>query len=129
MNVVLLRESFDLVAPRKEAFAAAFYDRLFSQFPATKSFFAQTDMKKQQAALVGALALVVSGVEKGEDLTGVLKSLGTRHESYGVLPEHYPIVGQVLIETFQAFLGPDWTPAYEETWVTAYGVVTQSMLN
>src|SRR5947209_14775206 len=35
MNVVLLKESFDMVAPHKDAFAQSFYERLFSDYPQT----------------------------------------------------------------------------------------------
>ena len=128
MDAVLLRESFNLVAPDKEKFAEAFYDRLFTTFPETRQLFAKTDMKQQQTALIAAIALVVAGVEKGENLAPVLRTLGERHEKYGVKPEHYSLVGQALLETFSAFLGPQWTPAYLETWTQAYTVVSQGMI-
>lgn len=128
MNASLLRTSFDLIAPRKDEFAEVFYQRLFEKYPATREFFSKTDMSKQARSLAGALALVVAGVEKGENITPVLKSLGDRHKTYGVLPEHYPIVGEVLIESFQNFLGSQWTPAFQEAWSEAYGVIVQTMI-
>jgi len=128
MDVVLLRESFNLVAPDKEKFAEAFYERLFTTFPHTRQLFAKADMKQQQAALMSAIALVVAGVEKGDNLAPVLRALGERHEKYGVKPEHYALVGQALLETFGAFLGPQWTSAYLDTWTQAYTVVSQGMI-
>lgn len=128
MDAVLLRESFNLVEPDKEKFAEAFYDRLFTTFPETRQLFAKTDMKQQQTALMSAIALVVAGVEKGDNLAPFLRALGERHEKYGVKPEHYSFVGQALLETFGAFLGPQWTPAYLETWTQAYTVVSQGMI-
>jgi len=79
------------------------------------------------ARLAATLAVVVAGVEKGEDLIPTLQSLGGRHKTYGVVPEHYPIVGEILIETFQTTLGPKWTPAYQDAWVQAYTVIAQVM--
>jgi len=127
MNALLLRESFDLIGPNKDAFAEAFYNRLFEKYPATRQFFANTDMVKQARTLAATLAVVVAGVEKGEDLVPTLQSLGGRHKTYGVVPEHYPIVGEILIETFQNTLGPKWTPAYQDAWVQAYTVIAQVM--
>ena len=127
MDASLLRASFDLVAPNKEKFAAAFYDRLFATFPETQQLFLKTDMKKQQNALVGAIALVVSGVEKGDNIVPTLKDLGQRHSTYGVKPEHYPLVGQILLETFDQFLGPEWTPEVKGAWVEAYTVIVETM--
>jgi nitric oxide dioxygenase len=127
MKADLLKASFDLVAPEKDKFAEAFYVRLFEKYPATRPFFANADMSQQTRALAATLAVVVAGVEKGENLVPVLESLGARHKTYGVKPEHYPIVGEILIETFQSYLGENWTPAYQEAWVEAYGVISEVM--
>lgn len=127
MNAALLRESFDLIGPNKDAFAEAFYNRLFEKYPATRQYFASTDMAKQARTLAATLAVVVAGVEKGENLVPTLQSLGGRHKTYGVVPEHYPIVGEILIETFRTTLGPRWTPAYQDAWVQAYTVIAQVM--
>jgi methyl-accepting chemotaxis protein len=127
MDASLLRTSFDQVAPNKEKFAAAFYDRLFASFPETKQLFAKTDMRKQQATLMAAIAMVVSGVEKGENVVPVLQELGQRHKTYGVTAEHYPQVAQALLETFSEFLGPQWTPEVKGAWVDAYTVIASTM--
>ena len=71
--------------------------------------------------------MVVAGVEKGDDLTPTLQTLGARHKTYGVLPEHYPIVGEVLIETFQNRLGSQWTPAFQNAWIQAFTIIAQVM--
>ncbi|HTI15073.1 MAG TPA: globin family protein [Dictyobacter sp.] len=123
----MLRASFDLVESDKDEFAATFYRRLFEKYPETQQFFAKTDMQQQARALASTLTVVVAGVEKGDNLVPALQSLGSRHKTYGVLPEHYPIVGEVLIETFQNVLGDNWTPAFQEAWVQAYEVIAQTM--
>lgn len=127
MDAGLLRSSFDLIAPDKDQFAEAFYQRLFEKYPQTRPLFANTDMVKQTRSLSAILALVVTGVEKGDDLTPTLQSLGARHKTYGVLPEHYPIVGEVLIETFQNRLGSQWTPAFQNAWIEAFTILSQAM--
>lgn len=127
MDAFLLKSSFDLIAPSKDEFAEAFYQRLFEKYPQTRQFFASTDMTKQARTLAATLAVVVAGVEKGEDLAPVLQGLGVRHKTYGVLPEHYPIVGEVLIETFQDTLGSQWTPAFQDAWLQAFTTIAQVM--
>ena len=127
MDARLLRSSFDLIAPNKDQFAEAFYQRLFEKYPQTRPFFANTDMSMQARTLAATLALVVTGVEKGDDLTPTLQSLGARHRTYGVRPEHYPIVGEVLIETFQNRLGSQWTPAFQHAWTQAFSIIAQVM--
>lgn len=127
MDASLLRMSFDQIAPNKEEFAAAFYNRLFASFPETEHLFAKTDMRRQQNALMAAVALVVTGVEKGQDVVPVLKELGQRHKTYGVTTEHFPMVAQALLETFDEFLGPQWTPEVKGTWVEAYTIIASTM--
>lgn len=129
MDAGLLRSSFDLIAPDKDQFAEAFYQRLFEKYPGTRQFFVNTDMPKQARTLATTLAIVVAGVEKGEDLTPTLQTLGARHKTYGVLPVHYPIVGEILIETFQNTLGPQWTPAFQDAWIQAFTIIAQVMSN
>ena len=128
LQIELLESSFQAIAPCGEAFVRTFYERLFTSFPQTRAFFASTDMKEQRKKLLGALALVIRNLRKPEVLTSALQGLGQRHVSYGVLPEHYPIVGAVLLETFADLLGERWTPAYHEAWVQAYEAVCALML-
>ncbi len=129
LQIELLETSFQEIAPCGEAFVRTLYDRLFTSFPQTRAFFASTDMKEQRKKLLGALALVIQNLRKPEVLTGALQGLGKRHVAYGVLPEHYPIVGAVLLETFADFLGERWTPAYHDAWAEAYKAVCAIMLD
>lgn len=127
MNASLLRTSFHLIEPNKDAFAEAFYRRLLEKYPEMRQFFAQVDMSHQARKLAATLEVVVAGIEKGENITPALQNLGERHKSSGVRPEHYPMVGKVLIETFHETLGSEWTPAYQEAWVQAYEMIAQTM--
>ena len=42
---------------------------------------------------------------KLDELVPILTSLGTKHVGYGVVPEHYAIVGEALIATLGDALG------------------------
>ena len=55
-------------------------------------------------------------------------TLGARHVAYGARPEHYPVVGEVLIASMRAIAGPAWTLEYEQAWAEAYGVVAATMI-
>ena len=128
LQIDVLETSFQEIAPRGEAFVAAFYERLFAQFPQTRAFFTTTDVKEQQKKLLGALVLVIQNLRKPDVLAPALRGLGQRHGAYGVRPEHYPIVGAVLLDTFAAFLGERWTPACRDAWTQAYQAVCALML-
>ena len=128
MDLVLLQESFAEVKPQKEAFAEAFYQRLFALYPQSIPLFAVTDMKRQQSSLMATLDLVVTGVTRGDNVIPSIEQLGRRHAMYGVKVEHYPMVGQALLETFKQFLREKWTPQVEATWTEAYVMITDHMI-
>jgi hemoglobin-like flavoprotein len=128
LNIELLEQSFDLVKGRGNEFTAQFYANLFSDYPTAKPLFDNTHMEEQGKKLLASLVLVVDALRKPELLETALKGLGTRHVQYGVLPEHYPMVGGSLLKTFETVLGADWTPDVKQAWTDAYGGVTQLML-
>lgn len=128
LQVELLEQSFGRVKPSAGEFASSFYDNLFTAYPEAKPLFANTDMKKQQQMLVAALVLVVDNLRDPNKLQETLKGLGARHVKYGTLPEHYPLVGNALLTTFEQYLKTDWTAEVKQAWVEAYGAITALML-
>jgi methyl-accepting chemotaxis protein len=130
MDPVVLKESFNMVAPYKEAFARHFYFQLFTNYPQTRQLFPPTEegMRRQESSLIATLAVVVAGVERGENLTQVVRKLGERHRRYGAQAAHYPLVGQLLLQTFQDFLGDAFTPQMREAWSKAYEIISTEML-
>ncbi len=124
----LLESSFQAIVLHGEAFVTAFYERLFTRFPETRAFFAATDMFELRKKLRQTLALIVEHMQHPEVLSGMLRELGKRHVTYGIRPEHYPLVGAVLLETFADFLGKHWTQAHHDAWVKEYEAVSGLML-
>lgn len=129
LQVELLETSFEKVKPHANEFITSFYDNLFTDYPAAKPLFEHTNMSAQGQKLLSSLVLVVDNLRKPDALTGALKGLGARHVKYGALPEHYPLVGNTLLKTFEQYLKDDWTPETQQAWVDAYGAITELMLS
>ena len=85
-------------------------------------------MRRQESSLIATLAVVVAGVERGENLTQVIRNLGERHQRYGAQAAHYPLVGQLLLQSFQEFLGDAFTPQMKDAWSKAYEIISTEML-
>lgn len=128
LNVELLESSFSQIKERKTEFTTYFYTNLFTAHPEVKPLFTKVQMEEQQKKLFQSLVLTVESLRKPDVLASALKGLGTRHVQYGVLPEHYPMVGSTLLKTFSICLQEAWTPNTEQAWIEAYAVVTQLML-
>jgi hemoglobin-like flavoprotein len=128
MDLHALETSFDLVAPRGDELMDEFYSRLFETAPAVKPLFAHTDLKRQKAMLLGTLVLLRKSLRDLDAIVPKLRELGARHVAYGALPEHYPVVGEVLLASMAAVGGPAWKPEYERAWSEAFSVVAWAMM-
>lgn len=100
MNLDLdaLETSFDLIAPRGEELVDVFYTRLFEAAPGVAPLFATTDLSKQKAKLLATLVLLRKSLRDLEAIAPKLRQLGAKHVAYGALPEHYPVVAEVMLE-------------------------------
>ena len=123
-----LETSFDLVAPRGDELMDVFYARLFAAAPAVRPLFTGTDLRRQKGMLLGALVLLRKSLRDLDAVVPTLKRLGARHAAYGARPEHYPVVGNVLIGAMAHVAGPGWEPRFAKAWTEAFGVVAGAML-
>ena len=128
LNTDLLKTSFGTLRKQQTDFSNLFYSTLFSDYPQVKPLFAHTNMEEQPKKLFASLVLVVENLTKSDVLTNALHGLGTRHVKYGVLPEHYPMVGGTLIKSMATILQEDWTPETLQAWTEAYSAITEIML-
>ncbi|ABW25298.1 globin family protein [Acaryochloris marina] len=128
LQTELLTNSFDLLRENEAEFTQVFYGTLFTDYPQVKPLFSNTHMDEQAKKLFASLLLVVNNLTKPDALSSALKGLGTRHVKYGVLPEHYPLVGSTLLKSMAATLKDQWTPDIEAAWTDAYGAITEIML-
>jgi len=127
LDLTSLEESFDLVAPRGDELMDEFYARLFATAPSVRVLFPR-DMTTQKKMLLSALVLLRKSLRNLDEIVPALRTLGARHVAYGAKPEHYPVVGSVLLESMAAIAGDAWTPAYQRAWAAAFDVVAGTML-
>ncbi|NJL41277.1 MAG: flavohemoprotein [Leptolyngbyaceae cyanobacterium SM1_4_3] len=128
LNVELLESSFAQIKANSSEVTKQFYTVLFTDYPEVQPLFANTNMEKQRKQLFQSLVFTVNNLRKPDVLSSALRGLGTRHIQYGVLPQHYPMVGSSLLKAFEASLGSAWTPDVQQAWIEAYEVVAQLML-
>lgn len=127
-QIKLVQESFAKVAPISEQAAVIFYDRLFEVAPSVKAMF-PAEMKEQRKKLMATLAVVVNGLGNLESVLPAASALAKRHVGYGAKPEHYPVVGGVLLWTLEKGLGDAWTPDVAGAWTAAYGTLSGFMIS
>jgi nitric oxide dioxygenase len=129
LDLDALETSFDLIAPRGEELVDLFYARLFAAAPSVRPLFAGTDLRRQRAMLLGTLVLLRKSLRNLDTIVPKLRELGARHVAYGARPEHYPVVGGVLITSMALVAGEAWRPEYDRAWTAAFDVVAGAMLD
>jgi nitric oxide dioxygenase len=122
----LVQESFTKVVPMSDAAAKIFYKKLFEMDPTLKPLF-KSDMRQQGKKLMMTLKVAVDTLNDLDALVPVLQELSARHVKYGVQMDDYTPVGNALLYTLQAGLGPDWTPDHRNAWISVYRTVAQVM--
>lgn len=124
----LVEQSFRLVQKNKSHFTTVFYQKLFEKSPQLKPLFLKTDLSKQSEKLYGSLVLLVENLNQPETLKAVLGPLGEKHKNYGAIEQHYPLVGEVLIETLKECTDGNWNTEIEKAWIDTYTAVVKMML-
>lgn len=128
LDLEALETSFDVVAPRGDELMDEFYRGLFEAAPAVMPLFANTDLRRQKTMLLGTLVLLRKSLSDLNAIVPKLRELGARHVAYGAQPEHYPVVGEVLIAAMATVAGPAWRSEHERAWREAFGIVAGAML-
>lgn len=123
----LVQESWTQVEPIADVAATLFYDRLFTLDPALRPLFRATDLAEQKKKLMQTLTVAVRGLDRLDQLTPALETLGRRHVGYGVEDRHYDTVGQALLWTLEQGLGAAFTPEVRDAWAETYTLVASVM--
>ena len=123
----LVKTTWAMVVPIADTAAGLFYDRLFAIDTSTRGMFASTNIVEQKKKLMQALAFVIGGLDKVEQLVPTIQTLGRNHVRYGVTDTHYDSVGSALLWTLEQGLKDAWTPAVRDAWVAAYTLVAGAM--
>ena len=128
LDVETLESSFNLLAPRAEELVSTFYKRLFEQHPAVIPMFKNTTVEEQQKKLLAAIKLVIENVRKPDVLGNALKGLGSKHQAFGAVPEHYQAVANTLIGVMKDMAGDAWTNQIQSAWEHALNTIAEVML-
>lgn len=126
-QVELVQETFAEIVPAAEQAAALFYERLFTLDPSVRPLF-RNNLKGQGKKLMAALALVVQGLDRPEQIVAAVRHLGARHVGYGVQAQDYDTVGAALLWTLSQGLDDRFTEEVAEAWGAAYQILAELML-
>lgn len=125
-QIELIQQSFQQLRLSADTVALLFYEHLFTENPALKPLF-HSDMEEQGRKLMSLLGVVVVGLPQIEQMTPMLRGLGSRHAAYGVKDADYEAVRNALLWTMEQALQEQFTPAVRAAWTEAYAMMALRM--
>jgi hemoglobin-like flavoprotein len=104
-----------------------FYSKLFFENPKLRQMF-PSSMEHQYKKLIEMLSVIISKLDRLDDITDDIKAMALRHEGYGVKPQHYGLLGNALLWTMERGLGNDWNDKVNEAWFACYTKIAETMI-
>ncbi|MEK3890289.1 NO-inducible flavohemoprotein [Bacillus sp. FSL K6-3431] len=110
---------------------SVFYKKLFATHPELLHIFNHANQKqgRQQTALANMVYTAAKNIDRLESILPAVKQVAHKHRGLGVKPEHYPIVGENLLESIKEVLGDAATEDIISAWANAYGVIAQVFID
>ncbi|AEJ38655.1 nitric oxide dioxygenase [Sulfobacillus acidophilus TPY] len=117
-----VKATVPLLKGRAEELGTRFYRHLFAEYPELQNVFnhAHQATLKQPRALAESVLGAAENLDNATYLRDAIQTIAHKHRSLEVKPDHYPIVGRVLLQTLAESLGPAATPDTITAWATAY---------
>lgn len=121
-QVAIVKATAPLVGEKAGEITAHFYPLMFARYPQVIQLFNQTHQRKgsQPQALAKALVAYATHIDQLAALGDAVAMIANKHCSLNIQPEHYPIVGECLLESIAAVLGESVTAEVADAWSAAY---------
>lgn len=126
-KINLIKSSWSYVITHSEQAGELFYQKLFETAPQLRPMF-KGDVKEQSQKLISMVTVVITKLDKLEQILPEVAALAKRHVKYGVNKNHFPVVGGALIWTLEQGLAERWTPQLKAAWVEVYEILSKAMI-
>lgn len=127
-QIELVRYSWARVTAIDEVtFGIGFYNRLFEIAPDIEPMF-KRPILEQSRKLTTILDHVIEKLDTLDEIVENIVKLAQRHETYGVKPGHYTLVGEALLWTLERALGDEWGDDLKFAWTMCYVSISTAML-
>ncbi len=123
----IIKATAPILKQHGEAITTAMYKVLFEKYPQTQALFkdASADQHKKLANAVYAYA---ANIDQLENLGKGIEQMASVHVKTFVLPEHYPMVGDALLQAIKSVLGDGASDEVMAAWEEAYGFLATVLI-
>lgn len=120
----IVKSTVPLLESGGEALTTHFYKKLLDRYPQVRPLFNQAHQASgdQPRALANGVLMYARHIDQLEQLGDLVAKIINKHVALQILPEHYPLVGECLLEAIREVLGADIaTDEVINAWANAYG--------
>lgn len=130
-TIDIIKSTVPVLEQHGKTITTVFYKNMFNKHPELLDIFnhANQSQGRQQTALANTVLAAAQHIDNLGAIVPAVVQIGHKHRSLGILPEHYPIVGENLLGAIKEVLGDAATPEIINAWAEAYGVIADAFIN
>lgn len=130
-TIEIIKSTVPVLEQHGEDITKKFYELMFTNHPELLNIFNHANQKqgRQQKALANTVYAAAKYIDQLEVIIPAVTQIAHKHRSLGILPEHYPIVGEHLLLAIKSVLGEAATDEIIAAWGKAYGVIADAFIN
>lgn len=123
----IIKATAPVLKQHGEAITTAMYKVLFEKYPQTQELFKHAS-PEQHKKLANAVYAYAANIDHLENLAKGIEQIATVHVKTNILPEHYPMVGDALLQAIKSVLGDAATDEIMAAWEEAYGFLANVLM-
>ncbi len=129
-TIKIIKSTVPVLEKHGKEITTHFYSQMLSKHPELLNIFNHANQRegRQQTALANTVYAAAANIDNLGAIIPVVKQIGQKHRALGVLPEHYPIVGENLLAAIKDVLGDAATDEIINAWAEAYGVIADAFI-
>ncbi|WP_143560533.1 NO-inducible flavohemoprotein [Sporosarcina sp. P13] len=129
-TIDIIKSTVPVLEQHGKTITTVFYKNMFEAHPELLDIFnhANQSQGRQQTALANTVYAAAQHIDNLAAIIPAVVQIAHKHVSLGILPEHYPIVGEHLLGAIKEVLGDAATPEIVDAWAAAYGVIADAFI-
>jgi nitric oxide dioxygenase len=127
----IVKSTVPLLESGGETLTTYFYKKLLTRYPQVQPLFNQAHQASgdQPRALANGVLMYARHIDQLDQLGDLVAKIINKHVALQILPEHYPLVGECLLEAIREVLGAEIaTDEVISAWGKAYGQLADILM-
>ena len=130
-TIDIIKSTVPVLAQHGVTITKTFYKNLLEKYPELLNYFNRANQAqgRQQTALANTVYAAAAHIDNLQAIVPAVMQIAHKHRGLGILPEHYPIVGENLLLAIKEVLGDAATDDIINAWAEAYGVIADVFIS